>query len=246
MSYRRRSLNRHGVHSPFVFELIEKVFKDQGPQFDGLESIRKESLRNSERLQIKDLGAGSKSGLGAERRVRDVARQSLSSAKQCRLLARLVQHLHIDQVIEFGSCLGLSAAYMSEAGASVISMEGSEALHSFAKNTFVKDGLGPDFRIGSFDQILPDILEELPQLDMAFVDGNHTKEATERYFDMLLPYVRDHTVLLFDDIHWSAGMESAWGSLKQHPRVTLSIDLFWCGMLFFRPGLSGEHFTIRY
>jgi predicted O-methyltransferase YrrM len=239
-------VNRHGVHSPFVFELIEKVFKEQGPQYEALESIRTQFLCNSDRLYIEDLGAGSSSGLGAERSVKDIARHSLSSAKQCRMLTRLLQHLQIKEVIEFGSCLGLSAAYMSEAGARVISMEGSEALHSIAKRTFVKDGIGPDFRLGAFDKTLPNILEELPKLDMAFVDGNHTKEATERYFTMLLPYVHNHTVLLFDDIHWSSGMESAWDSIRKHPKVTLSIDLFWCGMLFFRPGLSGEHFTLRY
>jgi len=239
-------VNRHGVHSPFVFELIEKVFKEQGSHYERLESIRKGFLSNPARLQIEDLGAGSRSNLGANRSVQEIASQSLSSGKQCRLLARLVQHLQIQHVLEFGTCLGLSAAYMSEAGAKVISMEGSTNLHEIARNSFCKEGKGPDFRLGAFDQLLPDILEELPQLDMAFVDGNHTKEATERYFAMLLPYVHDHTVLLFDDIHWSSGMDSAWDLIKKHPRVTLSIDLFWCGMLFFLPGLSGEHFTIRH
>lgn len=211
-----------------------------------LESARADFRTNSKALHIDDLGAGSRSGAGTIRKVKDIAKQSLSSPKQCRLLARLVRHLQVDQVLEFGSCLGLSAAYMAEAGASVISMEGSAALHAVARKTFVKEGKGPDFRQGAFDQILPGILAELTRLDMVFIDGNHTQKATERYFSMLLPHINENTVLLFDDIHWSEGMESAWNTVRRHSKVTLSIDLFWCGMLFFRPGLSGEHFTIRY
>jgi len=211
-----------------------------------LEALRRDFLKNSEVLKIDDLGAGSSTGAGATRSVAEVARVSLSSAKQCRLLARLVHHLSVEHVLEFGTCLGISAAYMSEAGAKVISMEGSEALHAIAQDTFAKQGSGPDFRLGDFDDILPGILAEIPKLDMAFFDGNHTHEATTRYFETVLPYVQENTVLVFDDIHWSTGMESAWEKVKVHEQVTLSIDLFWCGMLFFQPGLSGEHFTIRY
>ena len=222
------------------------MFKDRPSGLDHLESIRKDFLGNNDLLGIQDLGAGSAFSAGENRRVKDVAKASLSSPKQCRLLARLVEHISAKNVLEFGSCLGLSAAYMSQAGAAVISMEGSDALYDLARRRFDDSASAPDFRLGDFDKILPGILAEVPRWDLVFIDGNHTHEATLRYFNMLLPHIHADTVLIFDDIHWSVGMESAWEEINSNSKVTLSIDLFWCGMIFFRPGLSGEQFTIRY
>lgn len=246
LCYLKRSVNRHGVHSPFVYSLIEEVFKDKTKPFPDLEKVRHELLKDDTPLQIQDLGAGSSTGAGAERSVAQVAKASLSTAKQCRLLARIIPHLGIKHVLEFGSCLGLSAAYMSAAGAQVVSMEGSEALHALAQQHFGAAPSGPDFRLGPFDELLPDILGEIPKVDMAFIDGNHTQEATLLYFHQILAHTHSDSVLIFDDIHWSEGMENAWSEIQGHKQVVLSLDLWWCGIVFFQPGLSGEHFTLRY
>lgn len=246
LNYRRRSVNRHGVHSPFVFSLIEEVFKDRSfIPVEQLESVR-ENLLNDERvLDIQDLGAGSVSKY-SERRVRDVAKLSLSSPDQCRILYRIIQHLNVKTVLEFGSCLGLSAGYMAQAGAKVISMEGSSELHKLGTENFGSGADAPDFRLGSFDDLLPSISSEIESFDLIFIDGDHREKSTLRYFENCLSMVHEKSLIIFDDIHWSDGMERAWEKIRSHEEVKLSIDLYWCGMVFFDPGLSGEHFTIRY
>jgi hypothetical protein len=53
--------------------------------------------------------------------------------------------------------------------------------------------------------------------------------------------------MVFDDIHWSEGMERAWEEIKRDPAVTLTIDIFFVGLVFFRKmQLIPQHFTIRY
>ena len=84
-------------------------------------------------------------------------------------------------------------------------------------------------------------------LDLVFFDGNHRYEPTIRYYRQLLPAVHEHTVLIFDDIHWSKEMEQAWDKIIKDPAVMLSIDLFFIGLVFFRKEQKvKQHFTIRF
>ncbi|HEU0137328.1 MAG TPA: class I SAM-dependent methyltransferase, partial [Flavobacterium sp.] len=76
-------------------------------------------------------------------------------------------------------------------------------------------------------------------------DGNHQKVATLRYFDLLLPTVTNDSVWIFDDIHWSRDMEDAWEEIKAHPKVTVTIDTFQWGIVFFRKEQRKEDFFVR-
>jgi len=81
--------------------------------------------------------------------------------------------------------------------------------------------------------------------DLIYFDGNHQKEASLHYFEKLLPLAHNDSVFIFDDIHWSREMEEAWEHIKAHPRVRVSIDTFYWGLVFFRKEQEKEHFTIR-
>jgi predicted O-methyltransferase YrrM len=80
---------------------------------------------------------------------------------------------------------------------------------------------------------------------LIYFDGNHSKEATLNYFELLLPTVTNETVWIFDDIHWSPAMEAAWEVIQKHPKVTVTIDTFQWGLVFFRLEQPKEHFVIR-
>jgi hypothetical protein len=41
-------------------------------------------------------------------------------------------------------------------------------------------------------------------------------------------------------------MENAWEQIKKHPKTTVTIDLFFVGIVFIKSELSKEHFTIRF
>ena len=85
------------------------------------------------------------------------------------------------------------------------------------------------------------------QLIFAFLDGNHRKEPTERYFRELLPYLNNDSILVFDDIHWSKEMEEAWATIIEHEAIRCSIDLFFFGIAFMRKEFKEkQHFVVKF
>src|SRR5204863_2198420 len=119
--------------------------------------------------------------------------------------------------------------------AAIITMEGAPEVASVAKNNFNNLNLS-NIKIveGNFDETLSSVIGERSSVDFAFIDGNHRKQPTLNYFDQLIKLSTPSTIFIFDDIHWSQEMEEAWNEIQQHPSVTLTIDLFFIGIVFFR------------
>jgi predicted O-methyltransferase YrrM len=98
---------------------------------------------------------------------------------------------------------------------------------------------------GNFNKTLQNTLSKIGKLDLAFLDGNHRYEPTIQYFQQALAHTHEGSILIFDDIHWSEDMEKAWSEIQNHPSVRLTIDLFWCGLVFFRnENKEKEHFQL--
>ncbi len=234
-----RARNRHGLHSPFVFELAEKVVEDSRPfyAFGLIEQLRKSLLGDKSRISIADYGAGSKVASGRQRSIGSLARYSAVSPATGRLLFRLVHFLKPRRMLELGTSLGISTAYQASAAlrAAFVTIEGCPETARRAKQHFLQLGL-PHIRLlnGPFREMLPTALEHLQQLDYLYIDGDHRAGASLEYFQACLPYAHNDSVFVIADIHWSKEMEEAWREMQQHPGVTLSIDLFHLGLLFFR------------
>lgn len=243
----------HGVHSPFVFELITKVLNDgtNYPAYKAIETQRNLILGNETIITVEDFGAGSTKGLTKQRVVQQIAATSLKPRKYAQLLFRLVNYFQPKQILELGTSLGITTAYLAKANpsAAVITMEGSAAVAAIAQQQFdVLQLKNIKLVTSNFDETLQPLIDNAQQaFDFIFIDGNHRKEPTLRYFEQLLAKANNDTVFVFDDIHWSAEMEEAWDQLKQHPQVTLTVDLFFIGLVFLRKEQKErEHFIIRY
>ncbi|MDB4925700.1 O-methyltransferase [Mucilaginibacter sp.] len=248
--YRLKAKNRHGLHSPFVYQLIDKVIYDFRAKkvYTEIESIREGLLNDDRIITVTDLGAGSHVNNERQKRVGDIAKNALKPPKLAQLLYRLVADLQPTNIIELGTCLGTTTLYLQKAAPNVkvYTLEGCPETASIAKESFKKTNLNNiELITGNFDNTLPGVIAGLNQLDFVFVDGNHQKDATLKYFEWCLPKVHENTLLIFDDIYWSEGMKEAWAEIKAHPRVTVTIDLFWIGLVFFRSGQVKEDFLIR-
>ena len=100
---------------------------------------------------------------------------------------------------------------------------------------------------GNFDKTLEPLLKGIEKLDFVFVDGNHRYQPTINYFHLLKPKMQEQSILIFDDIHWSKEMEAAWDEIKKDPSISLTIDLFFIGIVFFRKEqLVKQDFSIQY
>lgn len=242
----------HGIHSPFVFDFVTNVLNDKRSFYcyKTIEYIREELKQNETVLAIEDFGAGSHTKQYHQRKVSSIASSALKPAKFSQLLFRMVDHYQPNTILELGTSLGITTSYLACAknDARVITMEGSPAIASVAKQNFARLQLqNVELVTGNFDDTLPDVLATVSSPDFVFIDGNHRKQPTLNYFNQLLPKTNEHSVLIFDDIHWSKEMEEAWHLIKENERVSLSIDLFFIGIVFFRKeNKEKQHFVIRF
>jgi predicted O-methyltransferase YrrM len=251
IKYYLTSRTRYTIHSPFLFELISDVFENHQDYIDysRVESLKKELLKDDRKIQMLDLGAGSLTNKSNEKSVKQTANNSSKPAKYGRLLYRLSAYFKPKAILELGTSLGLSSAYMALGSPSteVITVEGCPDIASLAKENFAKLGLNNiNIITGNFDHELPGILKSVSDLELIFIDGNHRKEPTINYFKQCLSVAVNETVIIFDDIHWSKEMEDAWDYIKHHPSVTLSVDIYFMGFVFFRKELTRQHFIIRF
>jgi predicted O-methyltransferase YrrM len=251
LKHRLSSKTRHGTHSPFVYRLADEVIYDfsNKSDYNNIEDQRKKLLNDESQIQVTDLGAGSHLNKNRTKSVKQIAKNALKSPRLAQLIYRLAKDNHPDQILELGTCLGLTTAYLAKAvpTAQVISIEGCPQTAAVAAQNFKDLQLkNVELQVGNFDTILPGLTESKAKLDFVYIDGNHRKEATLNYFRLCLPKVHENSVLIFDDIYWSKGMKEAWAEIKQHPDVRITIDLFWIGLVFFRSGQAKEHFKLRY
>ncbi|HVX25551.1 MAG TPA: class I SAM-dependent methyltransferase [Parafilimonas sp.] len=242
----------HGVHSPFVYDFIKNVLNDKR-QFDCfrfIESIREQLKNDDTEISVPDFGAGSRMQLNNKRKISAIAHSSLKPKKYSQLIFRIVHYYKPQNIVELGTSLGITSSYLSFANpdAKIITMEGAPEVAAVAKKNFSQLNLSNIKVIeGNFDETLSTVNSQLSTVNFAFIDGNHRKQPTLNYFYQLLNRSTESTILIFDDIHWSQEMEQAWNEIKQHPSVTLTIDLFFIGIVFFRKEQkTNEHFTIRF
>jgi predicted O-methyltransferase YrrM len=153
-------------------------------------------------------------------------------------------------ILELGTSLGITTAYLAMAGkqSAIITMEGADSIAAIAQSNFETLQLSNiELVKGNFDETLSTVIRHLSSVNFVFIDGNHRKESTLRYFNQILPATNNDTIIVFDDIHWSEEMEQAWKQIKKHPQVRATIDLFFIGIVLLRNEFKEKrHFSIRY
>lgn len=244
------SKNEHAVHSPFVFSLLTKCFynKKFRPEYTVLKKYRNEFLQNKNTIQVSDFGAGSRFFKSNTRQIAQIAKTAGISPKRAELLYRIVNYFQPESILEIGTSLGLatSALSLGNPKASIVTLEGCTETAKQAQLQLQKFNFNNiECVVTEFNSYLQSCQPSTINHQLIYFDGNHSKKATLDYFDLLLPTISNETVWIFDDIHWSQEMEETWEIIKNHPKVTVSIDTFQWGLVFFRYEQPKQHFIIR-
>ena len=244
-----RATNQHGVHSPFVFNLVTNCFyaKPKNHHYTNVNAYLDELLKRNEKIEVRDFGAGSKHLKPKYRSIKDIAKRAGISRKRSRLLSRLVSYFKAHDILEIGTSLGIGTASLAQGNpkAQISSLEGCPETARVARAQLDKFGYEQvDIQVGEFNQTLPQVLKG-KTFDLVYFDGNHQEKATIAYFNLCINHIHNDSVFIFDDIYWSKGMSRAWDTLRAHPKVTVSIDTFRWGLLFFRKEQEKQHFNIR-
>ena len=245
-----QSKNEHAVHSPFVFNLLTKCFYDykSKPEYSILKKYRNSLLKNKNFIEVTDFGAGSKVFKSNKRQISKIAKTAGISPKRAELLFRVTNYFKPKNILEIGTSLGLatSALALGNVDTKVITLEGCPETSSIAKNQLQQfDCNNVENVISEFQLYLRNLKLESLNVELIYFDGNHSKKATLEYFELLLPTITNDSIWIFDDIHWSPAIEEAWETIKNHPKVKVTIDTFQWGFVFFRYEQPKEHFIIR-
>ncbi|WP_299782038.1 class I SAM-dependent methyltransferase [uncultured Formosa sp.] len=248
IKFLKRSTNQHGVHSPFVYDLVTQCFynKKKYADYTLITNYKKALLKTNTLIEITDLGTGSVYTKNNTRSIKSIAKNSGASLKRAKLLYRLAEYFKFTTSLELGTSLGISthAIALGCKNGNITSIEGCPEIAKFtAQNLKEKNINNAEILVGDFSKVIP--LLNKNTYDFILFDGNHNKAATLAYFELLLPNIHNNTVFIFDDIYWSKGMTEAWKIIKQHPKVNVTVDTFQYGFVFFRKEQVKEHFTIR-
>jgi predicted O-methyltransferase YrrM len=245
------SKNEHAVHSPFVFNLITKCFYDKEfkPQYQVLKEYRNSLLENNTTIEVTDFGAGCKVFKSNTRQINKIAKTAGISPKRAELLFRITNYFQPETILEIGTSLGLatSALALGNPNSYILSLEGCNNTLTIAENLFNKkfSNINYEFVNTKFDYLLKAFNLQPTIFDLIFFNSNHSKTATLNYFELLLPTISNDAVWIFNNTHCSKEMEEAWAIIKKHPKVTVTIDTFQWGLVFFRKEQLKEHFVIR-
>lgn len=252
VSYFFKAKGLHSLHSPFVYELAKNVLGDRQeyPEYELLLKQRKRLLSNRNIIETVDFGskAGNKKFTTYRERVKNLAKQRSHSVRSNQLLFRISRYFKPQYILELGTAVGLGTAALAlgNNSAKVITVEGCASIASIASGSFERLPItNTEIVIGSFNTVLAGVIESVPKLDMVFFDGNHQKIPTLDYFHHCLTKAHEDSLFIFDDIHWSEEMNEAWNEIQQHEAVTVTIDLFQFGLVFFNKGLSKQHFILK-
>jgi predicted O-methyltransferase YrrM len=245
--------NAHSIHSPFVFELynsiIAKPYTLENNNYKIIEDRRAQLKKNQQTIEVTDYGAGSRKVKGNTRIISEIAHNAEKNKKVGYFLAKLIEKTNAKVVFDLGTSFGITTAYQSTAlqtNSVHVTFEGCPTIASIAQETLNLIDAKTQIKIGPLEVTLEKALNEIEQLDFVYFDANHQYEPTIRYFEQCLPKAHNNTVFVFDDIHWSSGMEKAWDYIIKHPEAIVTIDLFELGLVFFRKTQVKEHFVLSF
>ena len=244
--YVLKARHRHGfgVHSPFAYDVITKVFEEKSSYYiyNDVEKERRRLLHDRTSIFFDDYGTG-KSG---ERRICDIARKALKNASDAQLIFRTALFQKPKTVIELGTSLGLTTAYLSKAAGSgkCHTFDGCGEVVDFAKQVASNCGTAAStvFHVGDIAESLPLVIKDMESVDVVFMDANHTKEATLAYYSIIKPKLSNGSVLIMDDIHSSKGMRDAWNEIRQDEKARVSFDMYGLGVIYYNEKLSRKDY----
>lgn len=245
INYLFNSKSKYRIHSPFVFEFINNVLNGKKSNFEIIQRLIAYYKKNPVELKNEDFGVGSKfkSKKSEKKSTLEWLKNSSTPIKYGKVLNNISNFYKCKKVLELGTNLGIGTAFLSTQENQIVSIEGNKDLAGFTAASLKKNHFkNIEIVVGNFDEVLENVLNKNQHFDLYFIDGNHSKEATLKYFHQILPFIQPNDIVVFDDINWTKKMNEAWQEIYKNKKVRLSIDIYKLGILFFREEqLAKEH-----
>lgn len=187
-----------------------------------VDALRRRLAASEEAISVVDYGAGPKGGRKPpERSVKGMARRASTGPAWGRFLASLAERLGARRVLELGTNLGLSAAYLASGlqghGGTLVTLEGDPTLSRMARKHL--DGLGQSEHVavitGPFAETLGPTLHRFGPFDLVFVDGHHDEHAALEYVEAIDSHLSPSALTVLDDVEPGRAVWRAWRRLRR-------------------------------
>ena len=248
IKYSLNAKGRHGIHSPFVFNLMDKVLRM--PISSAIKSQQKELFAelksDNTSIKFQEFGAGSKK-LGKQRTVKQIFSTNSTQKKYGELLYRIMHAYEPMNILELGTSLGTGTLHMHWGNpmAKIITIEGCKSTYTIAKETIAKHRINDqiDIKNCTFQDYFK--VPNKVLFDLVFIDGHHDGNSLIEYLRLLEKYTHNDTIFILDDIRWNNDMFSAWKKISSDNQYHLTIDFFKMGLLIRQETKHKEHFVLR-
>lgn len=243
--YRRiRYRKGFGVHSPFVFNLITKVIEESCPYyvFYDIEMERRKLLHRMEQITYPDRRQKNKL---KTRPLCQVALREAISHKQGMLLFRLANYFRSKHIIQLGPAMGISTLYLTSyaSGLKCIAIEHVPGFARVASEVLVRAGRNPvDLRVGAYRELFPKALVDMEKVDFVFFNTLYEQQHNLYLYEEAVKYVHPATVFVFEGIRQTRQMRNFWKEICGRPEVTVTMDLYSMGLVFFDPKLYKRNY----
>lgn len=190
------------------------------------------------KLEQKHMGVPSKYASSRYISIKRIIKRTGISHTYGSLLLRLIRKYKPSQVIELGSSAGISTLYLAKADKHIpiTTIDAHRELQQITQKNFKAQGIpNVKFVEGFFNDKLLPVIQNTAGDQLIFIDGDHSYTGTLKYFELCCAYANSNTILVFDDINWSAGMRKAWKKICSNSSVSLCINTFFMGIVFFNP-----------
>lgn len=247
IKYFIKSKGRHGIHSPFVYELLDKCLKINNSDdfISKLNHLQNSLSTNKTLIQIEDAGVGSKK-LTNERTIKSIYQTASCKGVYAKLLFQLSNHYKPKNILELGTSLGIGTIHLAAGNtdAKVTTIDACKNTIEIAEQNFAKLHLeNIEVVNAKFEDYLN--LENQQIFDLVYIDGHHDGKALKKYLKLLSNFTGENTIFLLDDIRWSEDMFESWNEIISLEEFHLTMDLFRMGIIIRRPQQVKEHFVIK-
>ena len=217
LKYLLQRKSEYGIHSPFVYDFMCKVLNDSGSNRD-YDTIYRVARLLDKRKYI-----------------------HYNLRKQSRLLYRMVRYFEPDSVVSFGrlTALNTTALALGHLQTKIYLEQSDDFLETLNSMGIVNVNL---IQPAEFDS------EHFRRLNTGFVFFSRAsfEDDTWDYLVDCLNYKTADSVFVFEGIHHNKAMEDAWEEIKGNEDVSVTLDLYCIGMVFFREGIEKQDLVLKY
>ncbi|MDR0795506.1 MAG: hypothetical protein LBE79_05540 [Tannerella sp.] len=222
----------YGVHSPFVFDFITFVIEEKYAYYAyrDISRVKLQMIQNNRFVSYRGKKVSTENSL----------RRFGISTQEGEFLFRLTNYLQPRKILSTGSSMGLTSLYLTRYSSNVqcITLENEPGFAQVASQVLNREAnQALHILTGNYPETIRDAIVQLQQIDCLYIGKDVSIQDWAIIFEQCLPFIHDTFFCVMAGIRSSHEKLYYWKQFLQHPRITVVIDMFDLGLLFFQPKL---------